>query len=214
MDKPVIIFGAKGIARAALEIFESNGVVVYGFLDPDVDLHQTEINNIPVLGDPDDQGYLDLIDKKCEAFIATDENALREEQVEYLIKQRNVMPTNAIHQNATISTSVEIGYGNFINAGVIIGSSAKIGQHCIINTNVCIEQNVFVKDYVQIGAGSIINEGVKIGKNSFIGSGTTIVAGITVGEGARIGAGSVVIENVKDEQTVFGNPAASIENKK
>ena len=63
MEKPVIIFGAKGIARAALEIFESNGVVVYGFLDQDVDLHQTEINNIPVLGYPDDQGYLDLIDK-------------------------------------------------------------------------------------------------------------------------------------------------------
>ena len=68
MDKPVIIFGSKGIAEAALEIFESNGVVVYGFLDDDKSLHGTEINAIPVLSDTEDHGYLKLIGGKMRSF--------------------------------------------------------------------------------------------------------------------------------------------------
>ena len=50
MDKPVIIFGAKGIAIDALEIFQSNDITVYGFLDDDQALIGTEINDVPVLG--------------------------------------------------------------------------------------------------------------------------------------------------------------------
>ncbi len=214
MDKPVIIFGAKGIAKSALEIFESNGIVVYGFLDPDKALHQSEINNIPILGDPGDQGFLKLIGQKCEAFVATDDNDLRRDLVETLVSSRKTMPVNAIHKEAKISTFGEIGHGNFINAGVIIGPGAKIGQHCILNTNTCLEQDVELGDFVQVGAGSTINEGVKIGKNVFIGSGVTIVAGVTIGKNARIGAGSVVIGNVGEDATVFGNPAVSVESKK
>jgi hypothetical protein len=45
MEKPVIIFGAKGIAHPALEIFNSNNVVVFGFLDEDEKIHGTEIKS-------------------------------------------------------------------------------------------------------------------------------------------------------------------------
>ena len=46
MDKAVIIFGANSIGKTALDIFESHGIVVYGFLDEDEKLHQKEINTI------------------------------------------------------------------------------------------------------------------------------------------------------------------------
>ena len=35
MDNPVMIFGSAGIGKAAYEIFRSNGVLIYGFLDYD-----------------------------------------------------------------------------------------------------------------------------------------------------------------------------------
>ena len=73
MDKPVIILGAKGIAHPALEIFNSNQVIVYGLLDEDSSLHGTEINNVPVLGGTEDEGFLKLIGKKTEAFVAVDD---------------------------------------------------------------------------------------------------------------------------------------------
>lgn len=110
MDKlPVIIFGAGGLGAAALDAFQSNGVVVYGFLDEDETLHGTEINYVGVLGDPDDDGFLKLIGKKCTAFVASDDNSYRESLVEMLNKRRKVMPSNAVHKQAMIAETAEIG---------------------------------------------------------------------------------------------------------
>ena len=212
MEKPVIIFGSTGLAKAALEIFNSNSIVVYGFLDDDEKTHNTEINTVPVLGATDDHGFTKLIGQKCEAFVATDDNSLRKEYVEYLIETRKVMPMNAVHQSAAISDSFGIGHGNFVNAGAVLSNDSKMGNHNVINSKAIIEQDVEIGDFVQVGAGSIINTKVKIEDEVFIGSGVTVVSGVTLEKGARIGAGSVVVGDVKNGQTVFGNPAKSIDN--
>ena len=211
MDKPVIIIGAKGIAIAALQIFKSNGIVVYGFLDDDSKTHGTEIATVPVLGKTDDHGFLKLIGQKCEAFVATDENALRKKQVKILKEKRKIMPMNAVHKSAIIPDSAAIGHGNFINARVVLGANVRVGQHCILNTGVILEHNVVLDDLVQVGAGSTINADVKIADEAFIGSGSLIVSGVSIGKKARIGAGSVVIADVGDNETVFGNPAVKID---
>ncbi len=210
MGKPVIIFGAKGIAKAALEIFKSNNIVVYGFLDDTVELHGTLIDDVSVLGRMDDHGFIKLIGQKCEAFVATDENALRKKLVGTLMEDRKVMPTNAVHNSAEISSSAAIGHGNFINSRVSIGTSTVVGQHNVINSGVTIDHDVTVGDFVQIGAGTVINAGVEIADGAFIGSGTVIVSGVKIGKSARVGAGSVVVGDVGAKETVFGNPAVSI----
>ncbi len=210
MDKPVIIFGSKGIANAALEIFHSNGIVVYGFLEDDEKNHGKEINSVSVLGSTDDHGYTKLIGQKCEAFIATDDNDLRREYVEYLNETRKVMPMNAVHQKALISDSFNIGHGNFINAGAILSNDGKMGNHNIVHSGVILEQDLEMGDFVQVGAGSIINSNVKIEDEVFIGSGVTIVSGVTIKKRARIGAGSVVVGDVEGGKTLFGNPAAEV----
>lgn len=210
MEKPVIILGAKGIAHPALEIFNSNQVIVYGFLDEDQSIYGTEINNIPILGNTEDEGFLKLIGKKTEAFVAVDDTKYRKFLVDMLIEVRKVQPVNAIHDRAYISTDASLGHGNFINANVTIGAAAKVGSHCIFHSGAIIDHKAVVGDFVQIGAGSIVNAEATIEEGAFIGSGVTIVAGITVGKGARVGAGSVVISSVGNNQTVFGNPAAKI----
>jgi FlaA1/EpsC-like NDP-sugar epimerase len=53
MDKPVMIICATELGKAVLEIFKSNDVVVYGFLDDNEELQKTEIEDIPVLGSTD-----------------------------------------------------------------------------------------------------------------------------------------------------------------
>lgn len=210
MDKPVIILGAKGIAHPALEIFNSNQVIVYGFLDEDESLHGTEINTVSVLGHPEDDGFLKLIGKKTEAFVAVDDNKYRRFLVELLNERRKVQPINAIHESAYISTDAHLGHGNFINAQVTIGAAAEIGHHCILNTGAIIDHKAKLGDFVQIGAGTIINSEVTVEEGAFIGSGVTIVSGLTIGKNARIGAGSVVISSVGANETVFGNPAAKV----
>jgi sugar O-acyltransferase (sialic acid O-acetyltransferase NeuD family) len=210
MDKPVIILGAKGIAHPALEIFNSNQIVVYGFLDEDEKLHGQEINVVSVLGHPEDEGFLKLIGKKCEAFVAVDDNKYRQFLVKLLLENRKVQPVNAIHQTAYISTDALMGHGNFINANATIGAGAKVGSYCILHSSSVIDHLAVVGDYVQIGAGTVVNANAEIKEGAFIGSGVVIISGVSIGKNARVGAGSVVIADVKDGETVFGNPAAPI----
>jgi FlaA1/EpsC-like NDP-sugar epimerase len=61
MDKPVLIICATALGKAVLEIFRSNDVVVYGFLDDDKKLQGTEIDDITILGSTDDDEYLNMI---------------------------------------------------------------------------------------------------------------------------------------------------------
>jgi sugar O-acyltransferase (sialic acid O-acetyltransferase NeuD family) len=210
VENPVIIFGAKGLGRVALDIFQSNDVMVYCLLDDDTKLHNTEINGISVLGSTDNDGFLKLIGQKCEAFVATDDNKLKANLVEMLQERRKVMPVNAFHKNISIAPSAFIGHGNMFNAGAVVNANAKINNYCIIGANSVIDYDAELADMVQIGAGSVVGSSAKIGKGAFIGSGVTIVAGVTIGKNARIGAGSVVIAEVKDGETVFGNPAEKV----
>ncbi|QSE97641.1 acetyltransferase [Fulvivirga lutea] len=212
MENPVIIFGANELGKAAMAVLESNGVVIYGFLDDDEKLHNQTINEVAILGATDDDGFLKFIGQKCEAFVAFDNNKVRKATVEMLNKRRKVMPMNAIHQKAYVEESVHIEHGNFINAGVIIAANAKVGSHCIIHSNATIDYSSELGDLVQVGAGSIINAEVKIEDEAFIGSGVTIVSGVKIGKGARVGAGSVVIADVPAGKTVFGNPAAEVKS--
>jgi len=212
MENPVIIFGASYLGRAAKEIFESNKVVVYGFLDDNKKLHQTEIDDVVVLGSTDDDGFLKLIGKKCEAFVAEDDNKLRKSLVAMLQDVRHMQPVNAIHQQSYISAKAELGHGNFIDQGVTIATGAKVGSHCLLQSRAMIGIEAIIGNFVQVGSGSLVNPGVTIEDEVFIGSGVTIVSGVTIGKGARIGAGSVVIAPVKTGETVFGNPAQKIKS--
>jgi sugar O-acyltransferase (sialic acid O-acetyltransferase NeuD family) len=210
MENPVIILGANYLGRQAKEILESNGNVVYGFLDDTKKLHNTEIDNVTVLGSTDDETFLKLIGKKCEVFVALDENKLRKNVVITLNEDYAVQPINVIPQTANIPTSTDMGHGNFVDHGVIFGPGSSIGNHCIIQTNAIIGTETKLGDFVQVGTGSIINAGAEVEDEVFIGSGVTIVGGITIGKGARIGAGSVVVAPIKAGETVFGNPAQKI----
>jgi sugar O-acyltransferase (sialic acid O-acetyltransferase NeuD family) len=207
MENPVMIFGANHLGRAAKEIFETNNVVVYGFLDGNKKLHNTEVDEVVVLGDTDDDGFLKLIGKKCEAFVAADDNKLRKSLVKMIQEVRHMQPVNAIHSKSVISEKAILGHGNFIDCNVYLAPGSKVGSHCILNTQTSIGVEASLGDFVQVGAGSSINAGVTIEDEVFIGSGVTIVSGVTVGKGARIGAGSVVIAPIKAGDTVFGNPA-------
>ncbi len=210
MENPVIIFGAGSLGRLALDIFNSNNVLTYGFLDENKALHNTEISETMVLGDPFDDGFLKFIGNKTEAFVAIDHKVMKKKIVEMLLERRKTMPVNAIHAQAIVSEDAEIGHGILISPGVIINPGAKVGNHVLIHSRALIDVSCTVEDYAEIGAGAIINTGVSIGEGAFIGAGVIIVSGVSIGKNARIGAGSVVVENIKDNDTVFGNPAKSI----
>ncbi|MCS7019270.1 MAG: NeuD/PglB/VioB family sugar acetyltransferase [Cytophagales bacterium] len=210
MENPVIILGASGLGRVAVDIFQSNDIMVYCLLDDDPSLHGKEIGAVAIVGTTDNEEYLRIIGEKCEAFVATDDNRLRKSLVKMLAEKRKKMPVNAIHKQAFIEPSASIGHGNLIAMQAAVGSAVQIGNHCIIHAGAIIDYEAVISDFVQIGAGSVVNSKVTIKEGAFIGSGVTIVSGVTIGKKARIGAGSVVIADVADGETVFGVPAKKV----
>ena len=211
MEKPVIIFGAHGMGRAAQEIFNSHDILIYGFLDDNKELHGKEINDILVMGAMDDDGFLKYIGKKCEAFVAIDENTVRKNVVKMLNDRRKVMPINAFHKDSTVSPHAHIGHGNFVNMGARVGVNANVANHCIIQANAVVDFEATLGDFVQVGIGASIGSNAIVENEAFIGAGAVVIAGITVGKGARVGAGSLVIADVPAGATVFGNPAKEME---
>lgn len=207
---PVIIFGATGLGKVALEIFKSQDILTYCFLDEDKELHGGEVAEVGVLGAPTDDGFLKYIGKKCDAFVAVEDPKLRKKYVDLLLDRRKVMPVNAVHQHASVAESAFLGYGNMVNANASIGADAKVPNHCIVNTGAIIEHDVELEDFVQVGAGAIINTRVKVGEQALIGSGSIISAGVKIGKGAQVAPGSLVMTDVAEGATVFGVPAKAI----
>ncbi|GAB4328761.1 MAG: acetyltransferase [Flammeovirgaceae bacterium] len=210
MENPVMIFGAKSMGRAALEIFQSRNILVYCFLDDDESLYNTEIDQVTVMGKTTDDGFLKYVGKKCEAFVAVEEPQKRKEIIQLLIERRKVMPVNAIHDRTFLASSVRIGHGNFINSGAILNAGVSIGSHCVINSNALLDTNAVLEDHVIIGTGCMINQGVVVGEGAVIGSGVIISANVKIGKNATIAHGSLVVQNVEEGATVFGVPAKKV----
>ena len=210
MENPVLIFGAGSLGLTALDIFQRNEIVVYGFLDDDKTLHGQEFGDVSVLGDTDDDGFLKLIGQKTEAFIAIGDGRVRKRLVKSLNERRKTQPVNAIHDTATVAKLATIGHGNLIAARAVVNPMATVGQHCLILTGAVIDTRATLGDFVQVGPGAVINSGVTLEEGVYVGTGAVLIAGVTVGKGARIGAGSVVVENVPANATVFGNPAKGL----
>jgi serine O-acetyltransferase len=98
-----------------------------------------------------------------------------------------------------IHPAAKIGKGLFIDhgMGVVIGSTAVIGDYCIIFHGVTL-------------GGSRNNLGKRhptIGNHVLIGANATLLGNITVGNYAKIGAETVIVDrHVPDNCTVVGAP--------
>lgn len=79
--------------------------------------------------------------------------------------------------------------------GVIIGKDCKIGENCVIESN------------VTIGGRNNIPAMPVIGNNVFIGTGARILGDITIGDNCIIGANAVVLKDIPSYCSVAGVPA-------
>ena len=94
---------------------------------------------------------------------------------------------------AYIGKGTYLGYGGI---GVVIHSSAKIGNNCVI------------AQQVTIGGGNSKYPGIPtIGNNVHINKGSIVFGGITIGNNVDIGANAVVNKPVPDNAVVAGIPA-------
>ncbi len=104
-----------------------------------------------------------------------------------------------IHPGATIGKGLFIDHG----AGVVIGETAVLGDHCTIYQGVTL-------------GGTGKDTGKRhptLGNNVMVGAGAKILGPFSVGDGAKIAAGAVVLDEVPPGATAVGVPARIVVKK-
>ncbi|MDC0268158.1 acetyltransferase [bacterium] len=133
--------------------------------------------------------------------------------------KRNILPflltkscrfATMIHPSAVIGRNVQLGIGAVICPYSVLTCDISIGNFCSLNLHCNIGHDVVAGDLLHMNSHSEINGNCRLGDGVFIGSHAFILQGKSVGNDAVLGAGSVVIQSVKDNVTVFGNPAREL----
>lgn len=107
-----------------------------------------------------------------------------------------------IHPGAKIKGNIFIDHG----MGVVIGSSAEIGDNVLIYSGVVLGSRDGSQDG---GYGS--KRHPTVGDNVLIGTGAKILGSINIGRNAKIGANAVVLQDVPSNYTAVGIPARIIQ---
>lgn len=206
MKNKLIIIGASGHGKVVADIaIKMNKWQSIAFLDDD-ESNKTSVG-LEVIGKTADAfTYKDEVD----FFVAIGSNATREKVQEKLVAEGLNLET-LIHPSAVIGTDVEIGMGTAVMAGVVINSSSKIGNGCILNTSSSLDHDNIIKDYVHISPGVNMAGTVKVGKGSWIGIGSVLSNNVNICSGCKVGAGSVVIKDITEPGTYVGIPVRRID---
>ena len=147
--------------------------------------------------------------KDADAYLGIGDNRIRSSVFTHLHENGISMPFIA-HPSSIISTKISIGEATAIMPGCMINSLTTIGRAVICNTGSIIEHECVLGDFVHVSPGAVLAGNVTVGAHSFIGANAVIRQGVTIGEHVIIGAGSVVLTDIKDNCTVYGNPAKPI----
>ena len=196
----ITLYGAGGHCKVVLDILESNGLKANRIVDDSPT--EDEFMGLPL-----SKAGLEY-DK---AIITIGNCSVRKKIVEKITVKTYL---SAIHPSSIICRNVRIGVGTVIAHGAVVQSSAKIGKHCIINTNSSVDHDVVIRDFVHIASGDTICGGCEIEECTWIGAGAVIKQGIHIGKNCMIGAGSVVVKDIPDNVIAFGNPCKVIRDNK
>lgn len=203
MSQPeAVVIGAGGHAKVAIATLQAAGVKVSAVYDDDKNKWGKEILGVPV------KGGLSLLQNSpsLSAFIAVGNNFARKK----ISERFKLNWLNAIHPTAVVHESVHLGEGILIAAGVVVQPDVTIGSYAILNTSCRVDHDCTIGAYSHIAPGVSLAGEIRVGERTLIGVGTAIKPGIQIGSDAIVGAGSCVVKDVKDGETVAGNPAKSL----
>jgi sugar O-acyltransferase (sialic acid O-acetyltransferase NeuD family) len=202
-------FGAGGHAKVVIDIIRlCNKFDIVALLDKDPTLKRSLLCGIEIAGD--DTMLPALMKEGVTHFFigvgGIGDTQPRRRIFEFAIAN-GLIPVDAIHPGATLSSNAHRGAGVTIMAGVQVGPDARLGRNVIVNTAAIVEHDCEVGDHVHLSPGAVLCGGVTVGAGAHIGAGAVVRQGIAIGAGALVGAGAVVVKNVDAGACMMGNPA-------
>lgn len=195
-DVAVIIAGAGGVGREALDACLAAGRPVTGFVDDGLAGGRTR--GLPVTG-PD-------LAEPTSYVVGIASPAVRRGLVARL-EARGCTPETVVHPRAVVGPETSLGEGCLVLGGAHVSSSISVGRHCQVHYNATVGHDTVLRDFVTVYPGANVSGSVTLEEDVTVGSGAVVLQGLTVGAGAFVGAGAVVTRDVPPGEVVVGSPA-------
>jgi sugar O-acyltransferase (sialic acid O-acetyltransferase NeuD family) len=202
MDNELVVYGAGGHGKVVAEILTISGQSVNGFIDDNPALAGTSVIGVPVFAAID---WLHL-HSAASVALGIGDNRARERSAS-LVKRHGCKLVIAVHPAAVVSRSAKIAEGTAIMPTAVLNPDCEIGEGAIINSGAIVEHDVRVDRYAHLSPNCAIAGGAQIGAYSHIGIGASVLPLKRVGANCIVGAGAVVIDDIADNQMVYGVPA-------
>lgn len=199
----MIIVGCSGLGSETAWLARRNDFAVDGFLDDNIELHNTQFEGAKVLGAID--SAINYLDNEFVVAIANPE--IRKAVVQRLRELGISKFPSLIDKQAIVGDTSTLGLGCIVFPGAIITVNCHIGDFTIVNKNCSVGHDASLSSYCTLAPLAMTGGHVKLGEGVDVGASSCIRQGLTVGAFAKIGMGSVVVKPVEPQTTVVGNPA-------
>ena len=204
--RSIVIFGAQGQAKVAVEAIERIGTHrIAGFIAEGA---LGFASQYPVLGA---DAYIARLFRDVgpfDAHIAVGDVSIRRRIAERIARDvPQIEFPSIVHPLARLAASAIVDAGAFVAIGAAVCADARVGRHAILNTNASIDHDCVLGEFAFVGPGAALGGTVIVGTGAFIGIGATILPNLKIGENAIVGGGAVVVRDVAAGTTVVGVPA-------
>ena len=207
--KKIIIIGTGAHASELVDYIDdynkycnsSSRIEVKGFIDYEYNIekyHNKYKLEAPVLGDIDS-----FITTEDDFFIIGIANIPFREKIIKSAEEKNWQFTNFIHQSCIISKSSNIGIGNVLCPGCIIGANVQINNFNFLNCYATISHDCIVGNNNVLSSYSGIAGHVKINNNNFLSLHSAIIPKLSIGSNNIIQAGMIVDKSINDNEIIF-----------
>ena len=208
--KHLIIIGAGAYGREAFTLGrESRGYgtefVIKGYLDSNLDAFKDYNGYPPVLGTVEE-----YIIQDHDVFICAIGGIQQKKKTVNQILAKNGSFINLIHKSAYIGDFVKMGTGIFMGYDTVISNDTHIDDFVLINSRALIGHDCRIGKYSLIGVSAFVAGNVDIGEDTTLHPKVSLMRGISVGRKSTVGLGAVAVKDIKENSTVFGNPAKQI----
>lgn len=207
--KKLIIMGARGFGREVYNLAlqcsgYGNEYEIKGFLDDKADALNGYNSYPTIIGTVADYAV-----EQGDVFVCSIGNFDVKKRYIQLLKDKGAEFIALIHPTATIHTNCKIGISPIIFSNVLVGADAVLGDFVTVLSTSVVGHDCKVGDFSRMDCNVICVGGAIIEEEVDIHS-SAIVNDVNVGKGAVVGAGSFVVRKVKENTTVYGNPAIKL----